>query len=95
MARSKRISSRDNSIADGQWVEVCDANAVEDGSVYRFDFENRSFAIYHIDGIFYATDGYCTHEQQHLEDAMLSMASSNAYCIWGSSISKPVKHWPV
>ena len=55
-----------------QWVEVCDANAIEDEEIRRFDFAGRSFAVYNLGGEFFATDGHCTHEQQHLEDGLVT-----------------------
>ena len=48
------------------WVLACNAIDIEDDDVVRFDHESKSFAIYNLGGDFYATDGYCTHEQQHL-----------------------------
>ena len=56
---------------DCRWVEVCEASAIGDEEVHRFDFEDRSFALYNLGGTFYATDGHCTHEQQHLEEGFI------------------------
>lgn len=56
---------------EARWVKVCGTNDIEDESVYRFDYESNSYALYHLDGKFYATDGYCTHQQQHLEDGFV------------------------
>jgi 3-phenylpropionate/trans-cinnamate dioxygenase ferredoxin subunit len=56
---------------DAQWVKVCGENEIENESVHRFDYEHNSYALYNLDGEFYATDGYCTHEQQHLEDGFV------------------------
>ena len=50
------------------WIPVCAAADVPCDGVRRFDHGERSFAIYNLGGRFFATDGYCTHEQQHLED---------------------------
>ena len=55
-----------------QWVEVCDANTIEDEEIRRFDYDGRSFAVYNLGGEFFATDGHCTHEQQHLEDGLVT-----------------------
>lgn len=54
-----------------QWIKVCDENDIDDESVYRFDYEKQTYALYNLNGEFYATDGYCTHEQQHLEDGFV------------------------
>lgn len=58
-------------INEAQWVKVCTAGDIEDESVFRFDFGDNSYALYNIDDEFYATDGYCTHEKQHLEDGFV------------------------
>lgn len=56
---------------DFQWIKVCDASDIENESIYRFDYQGNSYALYNLDGEYYATDGYCTHEQQHLEDGFV------------------------
>ena len=33
----------------------------------RFDHGENTFCIYNTSKGFYATDGYCTHEEEHLE----------------------------
>ncbi len=40
---------------------------VEEEDLIRFDYEDKSFCIYHTASGFFASDGYCTHERQHLE----------------------------
>ena len=62
---------RDGLINNGQWLEVCNATDIEDESVYRFDYQRKSYALYNLAGEFHATDGFCTHEQQHLEDGFV------------------------
>ncbi len=54
------------------WIKACAADAIEAEDVIRFDHGERSFAIYRSpeDG-HYATDGYCTHERQHLADGLV------------------------
>ena len=53
-------------------IRVCHVDDIEEEGVMRFDHGDRSFAIYHgPDGKFYATDGYCTHEQAHLGDGIV------------------------
>ena len=49
------------------WIEACDADAVSQEDVMRFDHAGRTFAIYRTaDNKYYATDGLCTHAQVHL-----------------------------
>jgi 3-phenylpropionate/trans-cinnamate dioxygenase ferredoxin subunit len=55
-----------------QWVEALPVDEVELEDVVRFDVGERSLAIYRSpDGMFYATDGWCTHEQAHLADGLV------------------------
>jgi 3-phenylpropionate/trans-cinnamate dioxygenase ferredoxin subunit len=52
---------------NGQWVEACGINDIEEEDVIRFDYEEHTFAVYRTDkGDFYATDGFCTHQKVHL-----------------------------
>jgi|TARA_B110000263_G_scaffold195519_1_gene173941 3-phenylpropionate/trans-cinnamate dioxygenase ferredoxin subunit len=52
-------------------IHVCSSDSVELEDLIRFDHEDHTFCIYHtLDG-FFATDGYCTHEEQHLEDGIV------------------------
>jgi 3-phenylpropionate/trans-cinnamate dioxygenase ferredoxin subunit len=54
------------------WIEACAADDIEPEDVIRFDHGGRSFAIYRApDGSYYATDGWCTHEQAHLADGLV------------------------
>jgi 3-phenylpropionate/trans-cinnamate dioxygenase ferredoxin subunit len=54
------------------WVEACAADDIELEDVIRFDHDVRSFAIYRSPGgTYYATDGWCTHEQAHLADGLV------------------------
>ncbi|MEK0084010.1 MocE family 2Fe-2S type ferredoxin [Benzoatithermus flavus] len=55
-----------------EWVEVCDADEIEEEDVIRFDHRGRTFAVYRLEGDDYrATDGLCTHEQVHLADGLV------------------------
>ena len=56
---------------DDTWVRACSTSDIETDDVIRFDQGERSFAIYNVDGAFYATEGYCTHEKQHLADGLV------------------------
>jgi 3-phenylpropionate/trans-cinnamate dioxygenase ferredoxin subunit len=49
------------------WIEVCCTGDIGKQDVLRFDFEDRTFAIYRTtDDRYYATDGFCTHANVHL-----------------------------
>ncbi|GGG60704.1 Rieske family ferredoxin [Paenibacillus radicis (ex Gao et al. 2016)] len=54
------------------WIAACDAEDIDEEDVIRFDYEDRTFAIYRSDkSEYYATDGYCTHEKFHLSDGLV------------------------
>ena len=53
------------------WIEACNADDIEDEDVVRFDLGDRSFAIYKLSGTYYATEGYCTHQREHLADGLV------------------------
>ena len=54
------------------WINACGTEDIDEEDVIRFDHEGRTFAIYHgPDGVFFCTDGLCTHEQVHLEDGLV------------------------
>ena len=50
------------------WHLVGPADDIDEEDVMRFDLGDRSFAVYNTEKGFYATDGICTHEDQHLAD---------------------------
>lgn len=55
-----------------QWIEACEVDDIEVEDVMRFDYEDRTFAIFRTeDGTFYVSDGYCTHERVHLADGLV------------------------
>lgn len=54
------------------WINACGTDDIDEEDVIRFDHGDRTFAIYHgPDGVFFCTDGLCTHEQVHLEDGLV------------------------
>lgn len=53
------------------WHLVGPAEDIDEEDVMRFDLEDRTFAIYNTEEGFFATDGYCTHEDQHLADGLV------------------------
>jgi len=56
---------------DADWHLVGAAADIDEEDVMQFDHADETYAIYHtIDG-FFATDGLCTHEEQHLADGLV------------------------
>src|SRR4029077_15661356 len=53
------------------WVKVGPLSDLSEDDVRRFDFGERTFAIYRAGGEVYASDGLCTHEQAHLCDGLV------------------------
>lgn len=54
------------------WVEVCADGDLPTGDVIRFDHGRKTFAIIRDqDGGLYATDGICTHGNNHLADGLV------------------------
>lgn len=55
-----------------RWVKACLVDDVDEEDVIRFDYGEKSFAIYRSpDDTFHATDGICTHERAHLSDGLV------------------------
>ena len=54
-----------------QWIEVGNTDQIDMEDLIRFDHEGKTYAIYHIEDGFYATDGICTHEAVHLEEGIV------------------------
>ncbi len=55
-----------------EWIEVCATGDIDEEDLIRWDRGGRSFAIYNTEKGFFATDGYCTHERQHLADGLVT-----------------------
>lgn len=53
------------------WHKVCAACDIDEEDLVRYDHGDRTFAVYNTDAGFFATDGMCTHETQHLEDGLV------------------------
>lgn len=58
-------------MSEGSWVRACAAADIDTNDVIRFDHGDQSYAIYNVDGAFFATAGFCTHEKQHLADGLV------------------------
>lgn len=57
--------------ADG-WLEICAAADLGRADVMRFDHGKKTFALYRDeDGDLFATDGICTHGNNHLADGLV------------------------
>ena len=54
------------------WVRACACDDIDDEDLVRWDHEGRSYAIYKAADGFYCTDGFCTHEEEHLETGLLT-----------------------
>ena len=53
------------------WIHACRAGDIDEEDLVRWDHNGKSYAIYNTPSGFYCTDGYCTHEKQHLEDGFV------------------------
>ena len=53
------------------WHRVGPASDIDEEDVMRFDLGERTFAVYNTEWGFFATDGLCTHEEQHLADGLV------------------------
>jgi len=53
------------------WIRACAVDDIDDEDLLRFDHGARSFCIYNTPQGFFATDGYCTHEAEHLENGIV------------------------
>ena len=58
-------------MSNDNWLLACEAGDLDEDTVCRFDHDGQTYAIYNSEGNYFATDGYCTHEQQHLEDGLV------------------------
>ncbi|WNR44891.1 Rieske 2Fe-2S domain-containing protein [Paenibacillus roseipurpureus] len=54
------------------WIQVCAAEDIDPEDVFRFDYGERTFALYRADhNHYFATDGYCTHQKFHLSEGLV------------------------
>jgi 3-phenylpropionate/trans-cinnamate dioxygenase ferredoxin subunit len=59
-------------MANLEWIEVGATDDIDEEDVIRFDYADRTFAVYRSDkNKYYATDGYCTHERFHLAEGLV------------------------
>ena len=53
------------------WVKACATDDIDEEDLIRFDHNEQTFCIYNTPKGFFATDGMCTHEDEHLEFGMV------------------------
>jgi Na+-transporting NADH:ubiquinone oxidoreductase subunit F len=71
VAKSKVFIGKKGKLAEG-WIEVCPVEELSASDVLRFDFQDKTYAIYRlVQDDFYSTDGICTHGHTHLADGLV------------------------
>lgn len=59
-------------LLSGGKIEVCKISDIPRGEVIRFDFQQKTYAVYRtVNNEFYATDGFCTHGNAHLAEGVV------------------------
>lgn len=53
------------------WHKVCAADDIDEEDVIEFNHDDKCYAVYRTVNGYFATDGYCTHEQQELADGLV------------------------
>ena len=53
------------------WIEVGGTDDIDEDDLLRWDHDGRTFVICNTQQGFFALDGLCTHEEQHLEDGLV------------------------
>ena len=53
------------------WIDAAALDDIDDEDVKRFDHGGKTYALYHVAGKVYASDGLCTHEHVHLCDGLV------------------------
>lgn len=70
LKKNKFIGNREKLV--GGKIEVCSVEKLSKGEIVRFDFEQKTYAVYHTNSDkFYATEGMCTHGNAHLADGVI------------------------
>ena len=65
------IFGKPDSLRGGK-IEVCKSSDLPRGEVLRFDFKQKTYAVYRtINDEFYATNGFCTHGNAHLAEGVV------------------------
>lgn len=54
------------------WIEVCSAGELDTEEILRFDYENKTYAVFKSpDEKYYCTDGLCSHQHVHLAEGVV------------------------
>lgn len=53
------------------WIRICKTDEIDHEDLVRFDHEEKTYCVYNTPKGFFATDGICTHEAEHLEYGMV------------------------
>ncbi|GAG98729.1 unnamed protein product [marine sediment metagenome] len=88
------------------WIQACAADDIDEEDLMRFDHADKTYCIYNTAEGFFATDGYCTHEDEHLENGIVidcviecPLHQGRFDIRSGAALSAPVcvdlKTWPV
>ena len=88
------------------WIQACAADDIDEEDLLRFDHEGKTYCIYNTPAGFFATDGICTHEDEHLENGIVidcviecPLHQGRFDIRSGAALSAPVcvdlKTWPV
>ena len=54
------------------WIDACASDDIDEEDLIRWDHGGKTYAIYNTEKGYFATDGHCTHEEQHLEDGLVT-----------------------
>ena len=88
------------------WIQACATDDIDDEDLLRFDHDDKTYCIYNTPDGFFATNGYCTHEDEHLENGIVidcviecPLHQGRFDVRNGKALSAPVcvdlKTWPV
>jgi 3-phenylpropionate/trans-cinnamate dioxygenase ferredoxin subunit len=88
------------------WIQACAADDIDEEDLLRFDHADKTYCIYNTPAGFFATDGFCTHEDEHLENGIVidcviecPLHQGRFDIRSGAALSAPVcvdlKIWPV
>ena len=91
---------------DENWIRACATDDIDEEDVLGFDHGDRTFCIYNTPDGFFASDGMCTHEDEHLENGIVidcviecPLHQGRFDVRTGKALSAPVcvdlKTWPV
>ena len=89
-----------------KWIQACAADDIDEEDLLRFDHADKTYCIYNTPEGFFATDGFCTHEDEHLENGIVidcviecPLHQGRFDIRSGAALSAPVcvdlKTWPV